>query len=103
MTVNGYEVEQSATGAWWVQPPGGRQAWRFDTWDEALHFADRPGRRPRAGAGRRGGPAAGAGHVGGGAPRTGGPARSCPHRHGRVNAPPPGWEARRWWQRLRWG
>jgi hypothetical protein len=44
VTVTGYTIEQGATGAWWVrvQRQGRRpQAWRFDTWDEAVHFADR--------------------------------------------------------------
>ena len=42
--VTGYTIKQGATGAWWVrvQRQGRRpQAWRFDTWDEAVRFADR--------------------------------------------------------------
>ena len=37
--VNGYDVEQSTNGAWWVRRPGSRLAWRFDASEAALRFA----------------------------------------------------------------
>ena len=56
--VNGYAVEQTPNGAWWVRRPDRpRQAWRFATKLEALQFAqqlrpcpDRPPRRRRGAA-----------------------------------------------------
>lgn len=38
--VNGYEVEQSTNGAWWVRRPGSRLTWRFDSRDAALRFVE---------------------------------------------------------------
>jgi hypothetical protein len=55
--VNGYEVEQSTNGAWWVRRPGTRLTWRFDAREAAQRFAARlrppvdsgaPARSPQA-------------------------------------------------------
>jgi len=48
--VNGYEVEQSMNGAWWVRRPGSRLTWRFDSREAALRFAEQLHRPATAGA-----------------------------------------------------